>query len=378
MANKVDALFESLLVALGEPPNQASQNDFPWYEDSLDEPLKDDDDLVQTLDEASDVRKVLEGLSGDRNFPDLDSDDQEAGEAGVRIRGFDVLAFYKSRRHVKKRPYKSKWGIFYLQQGLQFVASQIASEHPGYGNPWTLSYQFLRAHEWFHYQADLQTLMFELTTKRHLHSPVRQLFRGQREQFVEEALANRQAWDWAKRSNIGLSDFAFDFMKLQPGAYARFDENRLQLAGEWTANVLDLSKPGSAGRSDLAHWVEACPEGLLRNSLCPEYVVTPRKLSTWWPSALVPPPVHNIIDDDAVTKFLGKSKDQSLAGKWRTTKDRLLTERFANGLNFKPWPPEAPAWSVRVDRAFRAHLRSEGHGIWRAYKIGPHDVMGHG
>jgi hypothetical protein len=106
--------------------------------------------------------------------------------------------------------------------------------------------------------------------------------------------------------------------------------------------------------------------------------VTPQKLGVWWPAALVPPPVTNIIDDDAVTKFLSKSKDQSLAERWRTTKERLLTERFANGLNFKPWPPEAPAWSVKVDRAFRAHLKPEGQGNWRAYKIGSHAAMGHG
>jgi hypothetical protein len=211
-----------------------------------------------------------------------------------------------------------------------------------------------------------------------LHKPVRQLFKGQRDQFVEEALANRQAWDWAKRGSVGLGDFAFDFMKLQPGAYARFDENRLDLAGEWAANVVDLNVRGGAVRTDLAHWVEASPDGLTRKSLCPEYVVTPQKLGVWWPAALVPPPVTNIIDDDAVTKFLSKSKDQSLAERWRTTKERLLTERFANGLNFKPWPPEAPAWSVKVDRAFRAHLKPEGQGNWRAYKIGSHAAMGHG
>jgi hypothetical protein len=378
MANKVDALFESVLGALGEPPDHDNRSDFPWNDDTFDEPFEDQGDIVQPFDEITATRRAWTLISGDRDFPDLSSKEQEAAEAGVRSRGFDVLAFYKSRRHINKRPYRGKWGIFYLRQGLQFVAGQIGKEHPGYGNPWVLSYEFLRAHEWFHYQADLQTLMFEATTKRHLHAPVRQLFRGQREQFVEEALANRQVWEWAKQGKIGLRDFAFDFMKLQPGAYSRFDENRLHLAGEWGANVVDLNVHTGALRPDLAHWVEASPDGLMRKSLCPEYVVTPQKVGNWWPAALVPPPVSNIIDDDAVTKYLGKSKDQSLTDKWRTTKDRLLTERFANGLNFKPWPKEAPAWSVKVDRAFRAHLRPEGQGNWRAYKIGPHDAMGHG
>lgn len=379
MANKVDSLFDSVLAALGETAEQNNHIDSIWDDGTFNEPFEDQDDIIQTFDESINVRKMLERLTGDQNFPHLDTEVQEAAEAGIRVRGFEVLAFYKSRRHIHKRPYKGKWGIFYLRQGLQFVASQIAKEHPGYGNPWILSYEFLRAHEWFHYRADLQTLMFEATTKHHLHARVRQLFRGQHEQFVEEALANRQAWEWAKQGKIGLRDFAFEFMKLQPGAYSRFDENRLQLAGEWAANVVDLNSHSTALRRDLAHWVDgATPEGLMRKSLCPEYVVTPKCLGVWWPAALVPPPVHNIIDDDAVIKYLGKTKDHSLATKWNNTKDRLLKDRFSNGLNFKPWPPEAPAWSVKVDRAFRAHMRPEGQGNWRAYKIGAHDTMGHG
>lgn len=378
MANKVDALFESVLDALGEPPEQDNRIDSPWDDDTFAEPFDDRGDTVQTFDELTASGRARNLISGDPNLPDLTSDEQEAAEAGVRARGFDVLAFYKSRRYINRRPYRGKWGIFYLRQGLQFVASLIAKEHPGYGNPWVLSYELLRAHEWFHYRADLQTLMFEATTSRHLHLPVRQIFRGRRDQFVEEALANRQAWEWAKQGKIGIRDFVFDFLKLQPGAYARFDENRLQLAGEWAANVVDLNVSSGALRSDLAHWVEASPDGLMRKSLCPEYVVTPQQIGTWWPAALVPPPVTNIIDDDVVTKYLGKSKDQSLANKWRITKGRLLTERFARGLDFKPWKPEAPAWSVKVDRGDRAHLMPEGHGNWRAYKIGTHAEMGHG
>lgn len=162
---------------------------------TFDETFDDQDDIVQTFDAATDVRRVLEHISGRKDFQDLDPEEGEAAEAGIRSRGIEVLAFYKSRHHINKRPYRGKWGIFYLRQGLQFVARQIAKEHPRYGNPRVLSYEFLRAHEWFHFRADLQTLMFEATTKRHLHAPVRQLFLGKRGQFDEEALAIRQASD---------------------------------------------------------------------------------------------------------------------------------------------------------------------------------------
>ena len=375
MANRVETIFQTVLDALGAPPEQdADAGD--WLDDSpFDRPFDDGDDRIDTLDSDDTIERVTRRMTSQRAVNPLPPDQQEAAEASVRQRGFDVLAFYKSRRHVDKRPYRGKWGVFYLRQGLTFVADKIAHAHPGYRDPRLLAHDFLQAHEWFHFRADLQTLMFEATTGRHLHGPVRQLFRGHQDDFVEEALANRQVWDWSKRGVVGLRDFAFDFMKLQPGAYARFDERRLQLAGEWAANVVDQQR--AAARPDLAHWVEASPRDLIGRSMCPEYVVKPARLDTWWPAALVPPPVEQIVDDEAVIKFFRKSKDQQLAVKWQLTKGRLISDRYGNGLNFKPWKPEPPAWSVKVDDGFRAHLKPEGQGVWRAYKIGPHTAMGH-
>ena len=374
MANKIDRLFETVLASLMKESNVESELDSPWDDSNFNEPFNDSDDRVQTLDEANRRNAIFDRYSGDPDYRGLDLAERDAAEAGIRCRGFDVLAFYKSRRHIDKGPYKGKWGIFYLEQGLQFVAEQIAQEHPGYGAPSMLAYEFLRAHEWFHYRADLQTLMLEATTEEHLHVLRRHLFRGREHLLVEEALANRHAWEWAKQAKIGLGGFAFDFMKLQPGEYARFDDDRMQLAAEWASQALDVAGP----RYDLAHWVEASPAGLMHKSLCPEYMVSPAKLGTWWPAAYIPLPLTSITDDDAVTKYLGKIKDRSLANKWQTTKERLLANRFANGLDFKPWADDPPAWSVKVNDGDRAHLKPEGDGIWRAYKIGPHDYMGHG
>jgi len=345
-----------------------------WDDSNFEDPFDDSEDRLFTPQEANKLDGTLDQYSGDSTYRELNPAEREAAGAGIRCRGFEVLAFYKSRRHIDRRPYKGKWGIFYLSQGLQFVAEQIAAEYPGYGAPNVLAYEFLRAHEWFHYRADLQTLMLEAITEEHLHAGRQYRFRGNEQHLVEEALANRHAWAWAKQAKIGLGDFAFDFMKLQPGAYARFDDERLQLAAEWASQALELGRP----RHDLAHWVEASPPGLLHKSLCPEYVVRPAKLAVWWPAALVPPPVLKLIDDEAVTKYLGKKKDRSLENQWLNTKEKLLANRFANGLNFKPWLDDPPAWSVKVNEGDRAHLKPEGNGIWRAYKIGPHAYMGHG
>jgi hypothetical protein len=65
--------------------------------------------------------------------------------------------------------------------------------------------------------------------------------------------------------------------------------------------------------------------------------------------------------------------------KWEATKRKLLANPLLRGLNFKPGSDDGPdAYSVRVDEGFRAHLRNQGHGSWRAYNLGPHGKMGHG
>jgi hypothetical protein len=219
--------------------------------------------------------------------------------------------------------------------------------------------------------------MFEATLKQHRYAPLRHALKRRRTSFVEEALANRQVWDWSKKPSVGLREFAYDFMKLQPDAYARFDEYRVDLAAEWAAMTVDLALPGSR-RDDLAHWVEVEPSGLARASLCPEYVVIPAILSSWLDPAHTPPPVRRVDDADDVEKLLA-GKLPHLREKWLRTKEKLLENRLLRGLNFKPWPMDGPAaYSVRVDDNFRAHLKHQGGGVWIAYIIGPHTKLGHG
>lgn len=254
---------------------------------------------------------------------------------------------------------------------------EISQGYPAYKDPRLLAHEFLQAHEHFHFRADIQTLMFEATLKRSLYLPLRRALRGRRTLFVEEALANKQAYEWAKKGAVGLREFANDFMSLQPNAYARFDEPSAELAGEWVANVIDLRPPGCLPRHDLAPWAEATPKDFMRRSLCPEYVVFPRRLESWLDPAWVPPPVTQIVEDAKVTKWL--SGFAQPARKWEDTKRKLLENRTLRGLNFKKWPKEGrDVYSVRVDDNFRAHLRHQGNGSWLAFLIGTHKEMGHG
>ncbi len=380
MANAVERLFDTVLskLAPAEDPDWPRWDDAEGENDPVDEPCDSDDDQILSADQEEIVDRVKDQLAGGRISGQLDHAEEEAIEGGIRRDGFEVLAFYKSRRMLSARPFPGRWGIFYLKQGLVYIESQITREYPGYSNPRKLALDFLREHERFHYRADLQTLLFEATLGRSLYMPLRRALRRHRSHFAEEALANRQVWDWSRKGSIGIQDFAFDFMMLQPNAYARFTEPRLQLAAEWSGTVVNQKPPGTALRHDLAHWVEASPTGLLRPSLCPEYVIYPAQLSKWLDPALVLPPVTNVEDGENVSRAL-EGRFAHLREQWVVTKAKLLENRLLRGLNFKPWPKDGPGrYSVRIDDNFRAHLQHLGAGRWIAYILGPHTKLGHG
>lgn len=380
MSNAAARLFEEIVPTL--PANTIERfpdwPDVPHDErdqDYLDQPAQDGDEGLYPLRDERTAERAIDVLSDGTTPVGLPREDSELVEGALRVRGLDALAFYKSKRFEHERPYTGRWGIFFLKQGLQHVAGAISAAYPAYKDPRSLAHDFLYAHEHFHFRADLQTLMFEAVTQRHLYIPLRNALRGRRSRFVEEALANREALIWAKQSRVGIEEFAEDFMDLQPNAYARYREPLATLAGEWLANTLDLQPPGCLPRSDVTQWVSETPKGLKRKSLCPQYVIYPRSLKTWLDPAWVPPPVRSVIDSKEVEKILA-SKYRNLQAKWKQTKRKLIENRLLPGLNFKPWGEKS--YSVRVDDNFRAHLKNQEPGVWEAYEIGPHEKLGHG
>jgi len=210
MANAIEKLFDSVIPGLR--PMQAA--DWPETETDIQDPnpFEDfrgsDNDSVLPLEDEARVLDVLDRM-GERDA--VTQEDRELIEGGIRARGMDVLAFYKSRRLIGHRPFIGRWGIFYLQPGLAYVRDEIAAAYPGFSQPSQLALEFLREHEHFHFRADVQTLMFEATLGHHLYMPLRKAMRGRSADFVEEALANRQVWDWAKKATVGMREFAYDF-----------------------------------------------------------------------------------------------------------------------------------------------------------------------
>jgi hypothetical protein len=317
-------------------------------------------------------------MSGGLSVPEPPNDVKDLVEGGIRHRGFEAIAFYKSKRFLLQRPFPGMWGVFYLNEGLNVLALQIQQYYPGFRDPRALARNFLRAHEHCHFRADIQTLMFEAVTGKHLYVPARRKFRGKRSSFVEEAIANRQVYEWANGRTVGITEFAHDFMMLQPDAYGRFMEPIEDLTAEWASIVVDGTPSGSTPRCDLAAWVVNTPKEFMRPSLCPEYVVFPKRLEHWIDPVCILPPVKVIEDDQKVIKLLN-GKLQNLRQPWEETKRKLLDAKELRGLNFKPWSTDGKsAYSVRVDHGNRAHLRNQGNGHWLTYLIGSHKELGHG
>jgi hypothetical protein len=381
--NSVERLFEKVLSDIGNTgANVIPKSEWPipsWEHEERVPPIGSDEDVFDA-DNYDDPDGILE---------DVSTEERELIEGNIRSGGLDVLAFYKSPRFKKNKPFKGKWGIFYLKTGLNYLAKKIKSEHPECDIPKELARNFLHKHEFMHYKCDLQVLMLEAVLKRNLYVPLHSALKGQKELFVEEALANRAIWDWSKKKKSRFpQEFAELFMDLQPAAYSRFREDINILRGEWMANVLDLEPPGTRcrRRTDIPQWADAAPSDLIypgesscfMKGHCPQYIISPKNITDWLNPALVLPPVNSIVDAASVKKVL-KGKYRNLEKKWQKTKNKLKKNRLGNGLNLKPWKKDGKdAYSVKIDYGNRAHLRHMGHGDWMTYTLGNHKDLGHG
>ena len=382
MANTLERLFDEILPNLQHDitAEDLPVPDYPEHDEG--ESFQDsDNDYVLPLNDVNVADDVISKISSSNTdtYPSLSDGDRKLLAGGFRHYGFEAIAFYKSRRYVHQKPYPGKWGIFYIKHGISYVKDFIAAKYPGYGDPKKLAIEFLRQHERFHYQFDVQTLSSEAITGRHLYEPLKRGFAKHKIYLVEEALANQQAWCWAKQQHIGIKEFAEDFMSVQPGAYARFDEPFSELSAELAANLHDRRYSIHDRRYDIAPWIGLLPKTLLRSSLCPEWVVNPANLGAWISPAVRMPDIEHIVDSIKVTKVLD-GRLINYKQKWCNVKKTLTTtpELLFDSHRFKLWDSNAGIWSVQVDGNYRAHLLNQGSGNWLTEALDNHKAMGHG
>jgi hypothetical protein len=312
---------------------------------------------------------------------------EEIAEIGdwIEALGFDVLAFYKSRRFLGQRPFPGEWGIFYFEDGLAYVSEEMSRLCPGATPSPRFPLDFLWSHEFCHYKCDLAALCWEEAFQRHLYIPVLRQYRSHPCDFVEEALANRDAYNFARgKGGSRIAQFAEDFFARQPGCYARYRKKKGRLQEEWLRAVVFLPSQGWPFRPNaflglprnLQAHAATPPRHLNRRALCPEHIIADARLLPLLRHAYRPPDVKNI---DETKKFRESLVGKPLEELWARTKSKLLENATLRGLNLKPWHKDGKdCYSVRLNDNFRAHLKHLGDGNWEAYACGSHRAMGHG
>jgi hypothetical protein len=369
MSKIVENLFNDVLSKLPQPHNQNNDETFLISADF------ENNSILSTFELWQNQKHFFDKVAGERVIIEPNPNDLNIIEGNIRFKGFESVAFYKSKRHQDKKPFIGKWGIFIIKDALNYMSHKINEYYPGYSSPDKLAYEFIYAHEIFHFYSDLTTLFLESVQNKHLYLPLRYAI-SDPTNFVEEALANQNAYNWAKKTSNGIEEFAYDFMSVQPNSYARFDESFDVLADEWICNTLYTDLTYGKTDNNITPWVNVIPANFKKKSACPVYIVNVKNSNDWFDSALLIPDVKNINVEEILDKL---QKNNNLKTKWDNTKKKLIAMPTLRGLNFKPWTKEGPdVWSVKVDKGFRAHLRNVKKGEWFAYKIGAHTEMGHG
>ena len=376
------SIFQNVLTKL---PNfdvndyEDLYSEYPTDEDAFDIGKFDQGDCIPM---PSNDLEDLETLDGEI-FED------GAIEGGVRRHGLDILAFYKSYRTLNNKPFVGKWGIFYINRGIQHISRMIESEFPKNGYSRKIAIDFLWHHEIYHAKFDIGVLGFEALTQKHIYLPQKIAFKKSQCYQPEEALANSNAWKYAKSIDLnmsrqiraqifnipGISQFFYDFMKNQVGAYSRFDEENFKLKSETAAGVFKNRRSMKARCDELAPWIGLVPTDSASRRVIPEHIVLGIKYTNLISPARFIPAVRDIME----TKDFLADIPSGHKTFWEKAKIKLYKSSCLPGLDFKLFDPP-DIWSARINDNFRAHLIpvSIQQGTWEAISYGNHKKMGHG
>lgn len=128
---------------------------------------------------------------------ELDSGDVDAAEDAFPLGGIDVLAFYKSFRHVDRRPFPGHWGAFLFDVGIDALTRKLAAVGLGssVGEVRQLAADVLLMHERYHFWIDAWTLNQEVLPlgswkKRYVYYRSEARKTALTDADIEESLAN--------------------------------------------------------------------------------------------------------------------------------------------------------------------------------------------
>jgi hypothetical protein len=302
-------IFDDVLPTLPPFDERAAREVFVDYgeEDSYFE-WPDFDDLRSPIFEIPSSRSLDE----DPESRDSNEEGDEAIAGGVRAHGIDILAFYKSYRFVNEKPFRGRWGIFFVNKAVRYLTYLLEIEFPSLCRPRARTIEFLWEHEIYHAKFDVGVLAVEAIAKQHFYLPQMMAFRRYQNQQPEEALANENAWRHVKpydplvshsrkASAEGVdrySQFFFDFMKTQPGAYSRFDEDVYELKSEAAAGIFQRQRYKAARADQLARLIGLNPRSTCTKSDVPRYLIGGVSYSTLISPARFIPKVQEIRESD--------------------------------------------------------------------------------
>lgn len=194
----------------------------PEYAEELEKSL-DIEEIDSPVDCPEGVEEHYEPVTDEQNDVPIDEEGVYVGSTEeVLDKGLDTIAFYKSFRYMKKKPYPGKWGIFFLKDKFNELVCDIADESgvsPVVAKP--VMERFVRAHEIYHHFVDCLCLEFESYVERSIYRTYKnQASSKSISEWWEEGMANEFGFKVVKEERRDLVSSIENLITRSPGAYS--------------------------------------------------------------------------------------------------------------------------------------------------------------
>lgn len=354
-------------------------------------PFDADDDPSRPAEDGS-LDPIFEwGADSEEKLNRLGATTDEEIRQSVQVKsGSDALGYYLSF-HVRG----AQWGATVKMSGLAWLVTNYFQDLPVDAlTRCMLAFHAILQHELFHFATDVAITQAELSQKQAWWRPAREARSARKQQYSyrEEMLANT----WMLRAfRTALPGFRVRgkqaalkaFVGSQPPGYR---DALGFMADRWNGELRDLAyeyalDAGCQDGNELLwgnayNWPCQFPvSGHIDWRNCAINLVDDSKLFGVPPGWLTFFASLNWIEESPMFRKQLAALGREQQRHWAQTK-RRAEAALTHGHDFKPWPKGgADVWSLRVDRACRAHLmRDRTSNTWIALEIGDHKAMGHG
>jgi hypothetical protein len=371
---------------LSQPPDESSDMDIGALPPPDGEP--DGDEAS-----AGDFEPVFElGADAEEKIAALGNAIGDRLRRSLEVRGVDALGYY-----VPFHARGVQWGAHVRLSGMiELLEGTLKPLQTDTLTKMRLAFHAILQHELFHFATEYAVAQAELTQQQAWWVAANHRLKAGTPPYHEreEKLAN--AWMLkAFKTQLpaykvnGKQEVLKRFVRWQPAGYR--DALEVRTADEWQRELRDLmlDKAEAAGHeghnprlwhSDAMDWPALFPiRPRIDWRYCPIFLVNDSHSFGVPADWLQYFGRLTAIEEDRAFHAQLQRLDAAARKAWARVK-ALLQQQITGGCDFKRWPPDGPdAWSTRVNRDVRAHLRRDrAKDRWVAYRIGHHKEMGHG